>query len=104
MVLPGRYCTLNSHWEALDKPGWFGDTAQTTNATDEELVQLFKEAEIIHYTASGKPWNVDLDEIGRTKPRAHPLLREQFRLWKEAANGVCRFDYSHRMGRLPTSS
>lgn len=97
MILPGRFCTLNSHWEALDVPGWFGNSAQTTNATDDDLVELFKEVEILHYTASGKPWLVDLDELDRIKPHAHPLFREQFRLWKEVANGFCRFDYDRRL-------
>lgn len=97
MVLPGRYCTLNSHWEALDVPRWFGGSSQVTNATDEQLVELFKQAEVLHYTASGKPWLVDLEEVSRLRPNAHPLLIEQFRLWKEVANGFCRFNYDHRM-------
>src|SRR5690606_11671900 len=26
MVLPGRFCTLNSHWEAGDLPAWFTES------------------------------------------------------------------------------
>lgn len=94
MILPGRYCTLNSHWEALDVPGWFGGTTETVHATDAELVDLYEKAEILHFTAVGKPWSVRLKDIGLFSPKAHPLLEEQFRLWKKTAKDVCLFDYS----------
>lgn len=94
MILPGRYCTLNSHWEALDAPGWFGNTTETVHATDEELVDLYEKVEILHFTAVGKPWSVRLKDVTLLNPNAHPLLKEQFKLWKLTARDVCMFDYS----------
>lgn len=94
MILPGRYCTLNSHWEALDVPGWFGNATGTVNATNEELVDLYEKAEILHFTAVGKPWSVKVRDITLFSPKAHPLLKEQFKLWKKSAKDVCMFNYS----------
>lgn len=94
MVLPGRYCTLNSHWEALDVPGWFGNATKTVHATDKELVDLYEKAEILHFTAVGKPWSVKIRDITLFSPGVHPLLKEQFKLWKKTAKDVCMFNYS----------
>lgn len=94
MILPGRYCTLNSHWEALDVPGWFGNATETVHATNEELVDLYEKAEILHFTAVGKPWSVKVRDITLFSPKAHPLLKEQFKLWKKSAKDVCMFNYS----------
>lgn len=94
MILPGRYCTLNSHWEVLDLPGWLGNATKKTHATDAELVDLYKKVEILHFTAVGKPWSVKLKDITLLNPKAHPLLKEQFELWKETAKDVCLFNYS----------
>lgn len=90
MVLPGRYCTLNSHWEVVDLPGWFGGGIKTRLAeTPEDMVRLYETAEILHFTAMGKPWDVDPDDVPRARPDAHPLFREQFKIWKDTANAVC---------------
>lgn len=89
MVLPGRYCTLNSHWEAKDIPGWFKGTSLGTGASSKDLVELYDEVEVLHFTAMGKPWNVFPDRILEDKPNVHPLFIEQFVEWHRDARDVC---------------
>ncbi|CCX33581.1 Similar to Glucose N-acetyltransferase 1; acc. no. Q4HVS2 [Pyronema omphalodes CBS 100304] len=94
MVLPGRYTTLNSHWEAQDTPGWFKGTKTSPHATDEEMEELYKMVEVLHFTAIDKPWNIDPDRLQQSrersgKSRVHPLLVEQFREWHRDAKEVC---------------
>lgn len=94
MVLPGRYCTLNSHWEACDTPGWFKGTHTTPNASDADLAALDAQAEVLHFTALGKPWDVvpahiDRDRAAAGKPAAHPLFAAQFAQWHDLAGQLC---------------
>ncbi|KAF8536981.1 alphaN-acetylglucosamine transferase, partial [Trichophaea hybrida] len=94
MVLPGRYCTLNSHWEAGDTPGWFKGIKTSANATSEELVELYDQVEVLHFTAMGKPWNVapgriDGDREILRKNKVHPLFVKQFGEWHGNATEVC---------------
>ncbi|KAF8422751.1 hypothetical protein EV426DRAFT_605317 [Tirmania nivea] len=37
MTLPGRYCTLNSHWEVNDQPFWYHHEADERVHLDEQL-------------------------------------------------------------------
>jgi len=95
MVLPGRYCTLNSHWEAADLPGWFKGIKTSGNATDAELVELYRQVEVLHFTAMGKPWKVAPERIVQDREysglsKVHPLFVEQFSEWHQDANKVCR--------------
>jgi len=94
MVLPGRYCTLNSHWEARDTPGWFKGTKTKADATSEELEALYKEVEVLHFTAMGKPWGVMpsrivSDRVILRQSEVHPLFVEQFEEWHKDANQLC---------------
>lgn len=94
MVLPGRYCTLNSHWEACDTPGWFKGMLTTPHASDAELAALDAQVEVLHFTALGKPWNVVPAAIAREraaagKPAAHPLFAAQFAQWHDLAGQLC---------------
>jgi alpha-N-acetylglucosamine transferase len=96
MILPGRYCTLNSHWENNDLPGWFKGYKTEPAATPEELVELYEEVEVLHFTAMEKPWNVSPDKIVPYrkilgKSEVHPLFVEQFREWHTYAKDLCPF-------------
>lgn len=103
MVLPGRFCTLNSHWEAGDLPAWFAesgefevvdgkerkkwwgvdaekgddddevDDMEMHNGDEQEdkkektkevdrLEKLWDTVEVLHFTAVGKPWTVEVVE------------------------------------------
>lgn len=94
MVLPGRYCTLNSHWESLDLPGWFeGGTVTRPAQNGEQLERLYEMAEVVHFTAMGKPWDVVGGNVAVTRPTAHPLLGGMFIEWRKTAEEVC--------GRVP---
>lgn len=103
MILPGRYCTLNSHWQAKDVPGWFGGTTETVPATNEQLVELYKQVEILHFTAMGKPWAVNAGTLASevSSSHAHPIFGDQFRVWRETAKNVCTFDYRRYEGDVP---
>ena len=54
-----------------------------------ELAELEKEAAIIHFSALGKPWTVTDQSLRLQRPDAHPLLGQQFRLWRTTAAMVC---------------
>lgn len=54
-----------------------------------ELFELEKAAAIIHFSAFGKPWTVTDEMLRAQRPDAHPLLGEQFRLWRTTAAMVC---------------
>lgn len=54
-----------------------------------ELHELQNAAAVIHFSAAGKPWTVTEASLRSQRPDAHPLLREQFRTWRETAAMVC---------------
>ncbi|KAA8908200.1 nucleotide-diphospho-sugar transferase, partial [Sphaerosporella brunnea] len=94
MILPGRYCTLNSHWESNDTPGWFKGYKTQPNATPKELEELYQQVEVLHYTAMDKPWNVDPEKIVEYreilgKSVVHPLFVQQFAEWHRYAAELC---------------
>ncbi|EMC91056.1 hypothetical protein BAUCODRAFT_313506 [Baudoinia panamericana UAMH 10762] len=60
-----------------------------THPLTEELTRLQSAAAVIHFTAQGKPWMKLPADVRAARPDAHPLLAEQFRLWRETAALVC---------------
>ncbi|KAK4539599.1 hypothetical protein LTR36_010535 [Oleoguttula mirabilis] len=54
-----------------------------------ELYRLQNAASVIHFTAQGKPWMKSADTIRTWRPHAHPVLAEQFELWRDTASEVC---------------
>ncbi|KAK3669211.1 hypothetical protein LTR78_010908 [Recurvomyces mirabilis] len=54
-----------------------------------ELDRLQDAAAVIHFSAVGKPWIKTHADIRMQRPDAHPLLAEQFALWREIAQEVC---------------
>ena len=60
-----------------------------THPFTEELHRLQDAAAVIHFTAQGKPWGRAVEAIRATRPDAHPLLAEQFQLWRDSASQVC---------------
>ena len=58
-------------------------------ASNTTLRRLYKQTAVLHFTAIGKPWMVDHRELRALYPDAHPLLFEQFRMWRSEAVGVC---------------
>lgn len=131
MTLPGRYCTLNSHWEVNDQPFWYhheadervhlddqlawekvvGETASaedgfpmmSTNYTKEDGAQkgdrrewaedkgvgLLWDAEVVHFTALGKPWSFSVGDVRFKRPKAHWVFAEMFGEWRNAARASC---------------
>lgn len=94
--LPGRYATLNSHWEDMNTPSWFNksDASSTlphssTTASDQDLDELYREAEVIHFSAVGKPWSYTLEEVRSKRLGAHELFFEQWHRWRTIALSVC---------------
>lgn len=54
-----------------------------------ELARLQDTAAVIHFSAVGKPWSYGPDTVEQSRPDAHPLLAEQFKIWRDTANEVC---------------
>ncbi|TFK28601.1 nucleotide-diphospho-sugar transferase [Coprinopsis marcescibilis] len=83
MVLPGSYCTLNSHWEAKDLPVWM-------QRNETGLQGLWDdEAVVVHFTAVGKPWGVNLPSSRVSKKNAHPRLLGMIQEWVDEARRAC---------------
>ncbi|KAM0205543.1 hypothetical protein ACHAQI_009103 [Fusarium lateritium] len=94
--LPGKYVTLNSHWEDRNLPAWSNfsgaetrDTSEGRLASDQDLTGLYHEAYVVHFTAVGKPWMYDTDQVRRAKVDAHPVLFEQWETWRLLAADIC---------------
>ena len=54
-----------------------------------ELERLQDTAAVIHFSAVGKPWMYRPEDVLRIKSDAHPLLSEQFQVWRDIAEMVC---------------
>ncbi|CAF3557277.1 unnamed protein product [Fusarium graminearum] len=94
--LSGRYVTLNSHWEDFNTPPWFNESGTSmktpqspTPASDQDLEELYQEAEVIHFSAVGKPWSYTIEELKITRPEAHRVLFEQWSAWRTVAMSIC---------------
>ncbi|EXK76616.1 hypothetical protein FOQG_18651 [Fusarium oxysporum f. sp. raphani 54005] len=95
--LSGKYVTLNSHWEDRNLPSWFNpsheggnDTATSELALNQDLDNLYHhEAQVVHFTAVGKPWMFPTQELREAKKNAHPILFEQWETWRSLAAGIC---------------
>ena len=44
---------------------------------------------MIHFSAVGKPWMYQPEDVLQIKSDAHPLLAEQFQVWRDVAEMVC---------------
>jgi lipopolysaccharide biosynthesis glycosyltransferase len=90
-----RYATLNSHWEDWNVPSWMDFTAfahahlDHTLTSDRQLRTLYDQAAIIHFTAVGKPWMYDIEELQKLRPEAHPIMVEQWIRWRSLALQNC---------------
>ena len=54
-----------------------------------ELYRLQDFAVVLHFFAVGKPWTYSPEQINIVRRDAHPLLAEQFRMWRDMAADVC---------------
>ncbi|KAG9250687.1 uncharacterized protein F5Z01DRAFT_665758, partial [Emericellopsis atlantica] len=89
--LPGTYGTLNSHWEDNNTPTWFtsGEHQRVKPTLDEDLRELFTRVHVLHFTAVGKPWMYDVEELWARRPEAYPILIEQWAFWRTSALQLC---------------
>lgn len=95
--LPGSYVTLNSHWEDRNVPIWlkanyssaFPSDSSAQPASDNDLEELYRQTDILHFTAVGKPWMWDVATVKSMRPDAHPLLLEQWGQWRSTALSIC---------------
>lgn len=83
-------------WE-MEETEWKGEWKE-----ESELVKMAEWAPVVHFTAVGKPWGVEIDgegklwqvsggrEAGRVEKKGvHEVLVEQFKRWQMEAEGVC---------------
>ena len=60
-----------------------------SHSISKQLYQLQESAPIIHFSALGKPWMLPRMAVTVARPDAHPLLAQQFEMWRETAAMVC---------------
>ncbi|TPX64637.1 hypothetical protein SpCBS45565_g05730 [Spizellomyces sp. 'palustris'] len=91
LLLPGRYVTLNNHWDTETVPKWssFWTAESAKNRTT--LSRVYEEeVEVVHFSASigryGKPWTVP---NGTIRENAHPVLKGMYLEWWTSANSLC---------------
>ncbi|KAK8142120.1 hypothetical protein G3M48_009324 [Beauveria asiatica] len=91
--LSGSYSTLNSHWEDHNVPKWFEVSESSESVAKftlhQKLHHLYLQSHIIHFTAVGKPWMYDAEQLQRLRPDAHPLLFTQWVKWRAIAMREC---------------
>ena len=56
---------------------------------EEALTEVYAAIKVLHFTAVGKPWSLSQNFVQESKPLAHGLLNEQFRIWNHAATELC---------------
>lgn len=56
---------------------------------EDVLYQVVSDVKVLHFTAVGKPWSLSGSDVEASRPDAHPLLAEQFRIWRKAAKEIC---------------
>jgi FkbM family methyltransferase len=76
-TLPRDVFCLNSEWEDVDQPTFFGD-----------FVETYSNVSVVHFTALGKPWSYSLDEVRQLRPNAHPSFYELWDTWRRARDEV----------------
>jgi alpha-N-acetylglucosamine transferase len=83
MLLPNNYLVLNSHWE--------DETSETRlkNTGYSSLDSLASQTHVLHFTALGKPWSLNLSTVAFKRPLAHAFFQRSFQLWSETADKVC---------------
>jgi hypothetical protein len=66
-----------------------GEGQSTKPTLNEDLRELFTRVHVIHFTAFGKPWIYDVAELLAKRPKAHPILIEQWAFWRTSALELC---------------
>ncbi|KAH6903267.1 nucleotide-diphospho-sugar transferase [Coprinopsis sp. MPI-PUGE-AT-0042] len=101
MVLPGIYCTLNSHWGESDskapkKKGQFVPFLPPWSRRRPEALEVLRteEAMLVHYSSGGsgnKPWRVDMEKVRQQvlKHEADPWFETLFEQWRDDARKMC---------------
>ncbi len=85
-TLPDGIFCLNSEWEEADRPGFFGDFAETRSRVS-----------VVHFTALGKPWLYPSEVVRRLRPKAHPIFYELWETWRKTRDEL--FLSGHRSER-----
>lgn len=76
-TLPADVFCLNSEWEDIERPGYFGDFDDT-----------YSRVSVVHFSALGKPWSYSLKQVRRLRPRAHPIFYELWEMWRKTRDEI----------------
>jgi len=91
----------NEAWEHRDVPDYPRWVEMTTaigdgldkfpkgNAADEDLERVWRQAQVLHFTAVGKPWSWPTETLKLMRPHAHELLYESWKTWRTDARDLC---------------
>ena len=94
IVLNGTNHTLTSsdreRLESIKKENFErANLEERRERLEEVLYQVLTDVKVLHFTAVGKPWSISPSDIDSARPKAHPLLAEHFRSWRNAARETC---------------
>ena len=76
-TLPAAVFCLNSEWEDVNRPGFFGDFSDT-----------YSRFSVVHFTALGKPWSYSTKAVRRLRPNAHPIYYELWETWRKTRDDI----------------
>ncbi len=88
-MLPAEYSCLNSEWEDLDRPFYFGDPEKS-----------FQRIKVVHFTAIGKPWSYRPGTVRRLRPNAHPVFHLLWDRWWAMRNEILPENARQKAARL----
>ncbi len=71
LVMEDIYGCLNSEWADTNKEYHFGDP-------EASILKI----PIVHFSAVGKPWYFNIEEIREALPNAHPIFFNIWRVWR----------------------
>jgi hypothetical protein len=77
-----QYQLADAAGEALNKfpPG---------DAADEDLERLWGQAQVLHFTAVGKPWSYKTGDVKLMRPYAHEIFFRSWGVWRTEAKELC---------------
>lgn len=76
-TLPAGLFCLNSEWEDVERPGFFGD-----------FIDTYSKVAVVHFTALGKPWSYSSNKVRRLRPQAHRAFYDLWESWWKARDEI----------------
>ncbi|KAJ3056077.1 hypothetical protein HK097_008205 [Rhizophlyctis rosea] len=88
VILPAKYCSINSVWE-ISTPPIFATVAPAADNATRLYEYYLREAVVAHFSALGKSWSFTREQAERLKPDAHPVFWELYGRWHGLKERAC---------------